>query len=596
MKVQIYFTGSRQNGLVVPPFNESVNREIPGTDNPMAAALDQYFQGPNAEEQLQGLALERSGYVGYRRLEFSYGILTVYLAGNCQPNGTAYSIAQPLIATLKQFPGVKYVKIFDEYDHTRDPFGPGDSWPVCLDVIFTPTSTLTPTATITLTPRPSATPSSTSTRTPSPTPTKSATPTASLVPSLTPTRTPAPTSTITSTPTSGPLCNRASFVGDVTIIDNSIFHFGDQFTKTWRLRNTGTCAWTTAYALVWAGGDKFSGPTTIPVPTTIPPGQTVDLSVTQNAPGATGAYESDWQLRAPDGSLFGVGGPSSGRIWIKIQVIPPVVNTATSVAVTLTPPPAALTATPAAAEIAFDFVGATCQAQWQSNEGMLPCPGVSGDVRGFVLTSNQPQLEDGSIATAPSLITFPSSSPDGYILGLYPTYLVQPGDHFLAQVGCAYNAKACSVLFRVSYLDTGGAARDLWSVGEFYDGRYSTVDVDLSQLAGQQVRLVLSIGSLGSSADDWGVWVDPRIVRTAIVAPFLTATPLDTPTPGATLLAPASPSPAATATLRPVLLPTATPALVTTPTSTPRAPVSPSPAQGIIDSILAFFRHLFGGK
>lgn len=559
----------------------------------MAAALDQYFQGPNPEEQLQGLVVERSGYVGYRRLEFSYGILTVYLAGNCQPGGTSYSIAQPLIATLKQFPAVKYVKIFDEYDHTRDPFGPGDSWPVCLDVIFTPTSTLTPTATITSTPRPSATASVTPTRTPVPTPTRSPTPTASPIPSRTPTRTPAPTPTITSTPTAGPLCNRASFVGDVTIIDNSIFHFGEQFTKTWRIRNTGTCSWTSAYALVWVGGDKFAGPATIPIPTTIPPGQTVDLSVTQNAPGSTGAYESDWQLRAPDGTPFGVGGSVNGRIWIKIQVVPPIVSTATAAAVTLTPAPGAVTATPAAPEIALDFVSAACQAQWQSNEGLLPCPGQSGDTRGFVLTTNQAQLEDGSIAAAPALVTFPSSSTDGYILGLYPTYLVQPGDHFVAQVGCSYNARACSVLFRLSYLDAGGAARDLWSVGEFYDGKYSTVDVDLSRLAGQQVRLVLSLGSLGASTDDWGVWVDPRIVRNPIVGPVFTAT---APAPAATLLAPATPSLVPTLTVAPALQPSPTPTVVAAPTSTPRAPSPASPVQGFIDSILSFFRNLFGGK
>ena len=47
----------------------------------------------------------------------------VYLGGNCQPNGTPYSIAQPLIDTVKQFPGVERVKIYDEYDHTRGPSG-----------------------------------------------------------------------------------------------------------------------------------------------------------------------------------------------------------------------------------------------------------------------------------------------------------------------------------------------------------------------------------------------------------------------------------------------------------------------------------------
>jgi len=383
-------------------------------------------------------------------------------------------------------------------------------------------------------------------------------------------------------------------VGDVTIVDDTVFHYGEPLTKTWRIRNIGTCTWSTSYRLILAGGDKFAGPTAVALPTVVAPDQTVDVSVTLTAPGSPGEYQSFWQLQAADGSVFGVGGPANGWVWVKIRVIPPLLSTATPLA-TASPaasPQSAATATRAAPALAADFVNSACQAQWQSNDGVLPCPGQAGDSRGYVSIETQAVLEDGSTASAPALLTFPSASTDGYILGLYPTYLVQPGDHFMASAGCEQNARGCSVLFRLSYLDSSGAARDLWSVGEFYDGKYSNVDVDLSQLAGQQVRLVLSVASLGASADDRALWVGPRIIHTPVVQPVVPGTP--------TAALPA-PSQTESATLLPAATPTIvspTPTLAPAPTATP-TPVPPTPAspvQQVIDSIVSFFRHLFGGK
>ena len=129
-----------------------MTREVSGSASPIDGALAEYFKGPNAEQKAQGLIGVYNGFTGYRRAELVNGMLGVYLEGNCQPNGTSYSIAQPLIDTLKQFPGVTYVKIYDEYDHTRDPLGNTNSWPVCLDVVFTSTWTPRPTMTSTATP------------------------------------------------------------------------------------------------------------------------------------------------------------------------------------------------------------------------------------------------------------------------------------------------------------------------------------------------------------------------------------------------------------------------------------------------------------
>ena len=253
----------------------------------------------------------------------------------------------------------------------------------------------------------------------------------------------------------------------------------------------------------------------MPLPALVAPGQTADISVDLVAPSAQGEYGGFWQLQTPGGTTFGMGPGGSGNLWVQIRVAgePIATRTASSTAVAspaVTPTDwaeATLTAfvatqTAAAAPSATPSVIASpvevsglattaCDAQWQANDGILGCPGTDGDPRGLIAILSQANLEDGTTASAPTLLTVPSDAEDGYILGLYPQYQVQPGDRFQAGVGCEIGAQLCSVLFRVSYLDTTGAAHDLWTVGEFLDGHHVELDLDLSALAGQQIRIVL---------------------------------------------------------------------------------------------------------
>lgn len=169
------------------------------------------------------------------------------------------------------------------------------------------------TANPTVTPTPTATLSEVAAATQTQTPTATPTATSTLVPTLTPTHTP------TLAPASGP-CNLASFVGDVTIPDGTVFNPGDSFTKTWRLHNLGACTWTTSYALVFAGGDAMSGPTAVPLPANVTPGGTIDLSVNLVAPSSSGTYQGNWVLSDPDGNLFGVGLNGNQAFWVNIVV------------------------------------------------------------------------------------------------------------------------------------------------------------------------------------------------------------------------------------------------------------------------------------
>jgi hypothetical protein len=98
-------------------------------------------------------------------------------------------------------------------------------------------------------------------------------------------------------PTSPAACsNNAAYVADVTVPDGTQFAPGQTFNKIWRLRNTGTCAWTSAYDFAFVTGEAMATTTAIAVPATAP-GATADLLVAMTAPTALGTHVGQWKMR-----------------------------------------------------------------------------------------------------------------------------------------------------------------------------------------------------------------------------------------------------------------------------------------------------------
>jgi len=134
-----------------------------------------------------------------------------------------------------------------------------------------------------------------------------------------------PTPTTTSVATSTPLpCNRASFVEDVTIPDNKEIDADTDFTKTWRLRNNGSCTWTSGYVVIFDHGDRMNAPDTVQLTGgTVAPGATVDVSITLRAPTTSGTYQGYFKIRSPDNIVFGINTDGQGPFWVKIVVPAP---------------------------------------------------------------------------------------------------------------------------------------------------------------------------------------------------------------------------------------------------------------------------------
>ncbi|MCX6053615.1 MAG: NBR1-Ig-like domain-containing protein [Chloroflexi bacterium] len=131
-----------------------------------------------------------------------------------------------------------------------------------------------------------------------------------------PTMTPSPTAALTlmathsaailATPTRTAIvsaCDNSVFVSDVTIPDNTAMTPGQTFTKTWSIKNTGTCNWTTSYKVVFLSGSAMSGVSTgIPAITS---GHADNISVTLVAPLTSGTYTGYWILQNANSQTFG---------------------------------------------------------------------------------------------------------------------------------------------------------------------------------------------------------------------------------------------------------------------------------------------------
>lgn len=143
-------------------------------------------------------------------------------------------------------------------------------------------------------------------------------PTLTAVPA---TNTPVPTSTQIPPVT---YCDWVAFVKDVNFPDGTVVAPGETFTKVWRLKNRGTCTWTSDYMLVFSSGTQMGGTTAVRLPGTVLPGQTVDVSVTLTAPSGEGPYTSNWMLRNPSGALFGTGEKANIAFYVDVQVKKPV--------------------------------------------------------------------------------------------------------------------------------------------------------------------------------------------------------------------------------------------------------------------------------
>ncbi|MCP4414991.1 MAG: hypothetical protein GY805_00110 [Chloroflexi bacterium] len=98
--------------------------------------------------------------------------------------------------------------------------------------------------------------------------------------------------------------SNGAFVADVTIPDDTRMAAGQSFVKTWRVKNVGKRPWGEGFRLVFVKGTAMTNQHNLPLPACVP-GQEVEISIQQTAPGRRGTYFGDWKMRDERGNLFG---------------------------------------------------------------------------------------------------------------------------------------------------------------------------------------------------------------------------------------------------------------------------------------------------
>ncbi len=178
--------------------------------------------------------------------------------------------------------------------------------------------------------------------------------------------------------------------------------------------------------------------------------------------------------------------------------------------------------------VAYDFIAHMCDAQWANSGTKFSfCPGDLTDIQpGYFNRLYGTFVEGSSWTDVPALITLPST---GAIFGIYPEYVVMPGDHFRAILACQGDNK-CGVEFALEYYDATGKYHGdgLASVRHQFGGGPIPLDIDLSALAGQTVKLVLALRDIQDDpSSDYALWIGPHIWRdpNAPPAPAISSTP-----------------------------------------------------------------------
>jgi hypothetical protein len=303
------------------------------------------------------------------------------------------------------------------------------------------------------------------------------------------TASPSPSPNASSTPGTATPCDQAVFVRDTTIPDGTQFLPGTTFTKTWEIKNTGSCTWDGTYSLVFGTeGDLMGGQLSRPLVSTgtVEAGQSVKISVDLIAPDKTGDYKGYWKLRNPSGNVF--FGSNKG-IWVAIKVV--------------------------AFGSKFLLPNNICSAIWRNSTSdstpVLPCPGKEGDSNGYAFRTDSPKFFNRS-DDEPSIVASPQQVDDGIIVGTFPAILIPSHTQFRTYVGCGEKMTNCNARVTITAQVGDGqetTLKDLTQKAE--DFNLVTIDLDAANLTGQNVVFRLYVRANGSASQDKVIFLSPMI-------------------------------------------------------------------------------------
>jgi hypothetical protein len=129
---RVFFVDSHLFEIGQSPFVRAVLRPVI-PPNVGARSLDWMFAGPTPAEAAGGLTFVNSDATGFTNLSIRNRVARIHLTGGADSHGSTLTIASEIFPLLKQFPTVRWVKIFDPNGDTENPTGQSDSIPAGLE-------------------------------------------------------------------------------------------------------------------------------------------------------------------------------------------------------------------------------------------------------------------------------------------------------------------------------------------------------------------------------------------------------------------------------------------------------------------------------
>lgn len=105
------------------------------------------------------------------------------------------------------------------------------------------------------------------------------------------------------------------YVADATILDGASKASGEHFVKTWTVKNSGSCKWTSGYQLKYLRGEQMDAVDSVPLPS-LASNTTGDVSVEMVGPTKPNLHRGYWQAVDSAGNRFG------DQIYVEIRVNP----------------------------------------------------------------------------------------------------------------------------------------------------------------------------------------------------------------------------------------------------------------------------------
>jgi hypothetical protein len=117
-------------------------------------------------------------------------------------------------------------------------------------------------------------------------------------------------------PPPSPASDLADIIAHLTLPNGTTVSPDQALLKTWRIRNSGSTIWGDGYQLAFVSGNQMGAPSSVNLPHSVAPNQTVDISVNITSPSTDGTHQGNWRMRNPSGTYFGDTVPVNIKVGI----------------------------------------------------------------------------------------------------------------------------------------------------------------------------------------------------------------------------------------------------------------------------------------